>query len=85
MIPHQPERPSWDCDTCGRQWPCDPARERLISEGTGPSLAAVMWMHLEYAVEEMPQMTGGEIFERFISWTRPHVLPDWPEVVRLSD
>lgn len=70
-IPHQPERPTWDCNTCGKEWPCDPARERMVSEGTGPSLAAVMWMYLEDAVQELPALTAPETFDRFISWTRP--------------
>jgi hypothetical protein len=70
-VAHQPHRPSWDCDTCGKPWPCDPARERLISEGTGPSLAILMWGHLEDAVLELPETPSGEVFDRFLAWTRP--------------
>lgn len=70
-IQHQPERPSWDCDTCGKAWPCDPARERLVAEGTGPGLAMVMWDRLEAAVTELPSMPAAEFFDRFIAWTRP--------------
>ncbi|GAA2647655.1 hypothetical protein Adu01nite_10710 [Paractinoplanes durhamensis] len=29
---HIAERPSWDCRSCGKRWPCDPAREALRSE-----------------------------------------------------
>lgn len=76
-ITHQPLRPSWDCDTCDRSWPCDSARERMVSEGAGVSLAIVMWGYLEDAVQELPSMPAAEVFDRFISWTRPTVLlPD---------
>ena len=30
---HQPKRPQWDCEACGKEWPCDPAREALRAEG----------------------------------------------------
>ena len=69
-IPHQPERPSWDCDCCGRPWPCDPARERLRAEGAGTSLAIMMWSRLEEAMGELPRMEPREVFDRFIAWTR---------------
>lgn len=69
---HLPDQPSWDCEDCGKPWPCDLARERLNAKtGGGPRLAITMWTYLEYALLEMPTMPAAEVFERFIAWTRP--------------
>jgi hypothetical protein len=70
-IEHQADKPSWDCGSGGRPWPCDPARERLRAEGAGTPLAVLMSMYLEEAVAELPAAPPGEIFDWFIAWTRP--------------
>ncbi len=67
---HPPQRPGWECRSCGRSWPCDPAREQLSSEMDRVNLSVYMWLNLEYAVLEMPAMPASELFDRFISWTR---------------
>lgn len=66
---HPPARPSWDCRTCGRCWPCDPARELMASEMDRVALSVYMWLNLENAVMELPAMPACELFDRFISWT----------------
>ena len=66
---HTPDRPSWDCRSCGKAWPCDPAREDLVAEMDRVGLAIYMWMNLEDAVMEVPRMPTSELFERFIAWT----------------
>jgi hypothetical protein len=68
-LDHEPARPSWDCRSCGKPWPCDPARERMIADLDPVALAITMWHILEDAVLELPGMPPGELFDRFISWT----------------
>lgn len=72
---HVAARPSWDCAVCGRPWPCDPAREELASTLTGVGLAMQMWVYLESAAEDLRAVPVQELFERFLSWTRPHITP----------
>jgi hypothetical protein len=66
---HLPERPTWDCRRCGGNWPCVPARERLLSEIDRSSLAVYMWLNLHDAVMELDAMPVAELFDRFIAWT----------------
>jgi hypothetical protein len=69
---HEPRQPEWDCNSCEKPWPCDPARERLTSEtGGGTLLATLMGVHLEHYVADHPEVLVGEAFDRFIAWTRP--------------
>ena len=72
---HVAMRPSWDCVACGKDWPCDPAREELVTElGDGTELAKRAWDSLEqYCVDasrDPGRLPFGEAFERFIAWTR---------------
>jgi hypothetical protein len=67
---HHPIRPSWACGTCGVEWPCLTARERLTAELTGTRLAMLMWTYLEqFSFDQgAGPLTGA--FDRFIAWTR---------------
>lgn len=67
---HTADRPSWDCRVCGRSWPCDPAREGLQREMDRVSLAIYMWSSLDEAIRDLPVGPPGELFERFLRWTR---------------
>lgn len=67
---HVAHRPSWECQQCGKPWPCDPAREAFMATMTPVERAILMWVYLEAAAEEIRGMPLGEIFTRFISWTR---------------
>jgi hypothetical protein len=67
---HAAERPSWDCLSCGRPWPCDPAREHLASRLGSVALAVHMWEWLDEAVGDLRALPASELFERFLSWTR---------------
>lgn len=67
---HVAKRPSWDCRLCAKPWPCDPAREALVTEMDRVTLAIYMWLNLEEAVLDMPHGPASELFERFIRWTR---------------
>jgi hypothetical protein len=65
---HVEERPSWACRTCGRPWPCEPAREELAALDP-VALRIQMWTRLEVAAQDMPTGPASELFERFLRWT----------------
>lgn len=73
---HTPDRPSWDCRACGKDWPCHPAREHLKAEAAqdgagGPTrLAMQMWTRLEEFSLDVGPEPPKAAFERFIAWTR---------------
>jgi hypothetical protein len=67
---HVAERPTWDCRACGKPWPCNPAREALVTEMDPVGLAIYMWLNLEEAVMDIPRGPASQLFERFIRWTR---------------
>ena len=68
---HTAQRPSWDCEACGRAWPCAPARAELVTQyGPGTALAMLGWGFLEEAVRDLPSGPPRELFDRFIGWTR---------------
>jgi hypothetical protein len=67
---HQPGRPSWDCTGCGRPWPCDPVREELVSTMDAVQVAVYAGTQLEEAVRDLPATAPGELFDRFLAWTR---------------
>jgi hypothetical protein len=66
---HTAERPSWDCRSCGNPWPCDHARERLVTTMDRIDLAISMWASLEVACSDIPDGPPAELFDRFIKWT----------------
>lgn len=70
ILVHQPERPSWDCLACGQAWPCDPAREELVTALGPVPLAMYAWLTLEQAAGDLPTTPGAELFERFLKRTR---------------
>jgi len=67
---HQPVRPGWTCEDCGRDWPCEAARSRLTAEtGGGTRLAVLMWCYLEdFCGDDLGRSAG--TFDRFVGWTR---------------
>lgn len=67
---HPALRPSWQCGNCGRPWPCPPAREQLAAEMAGTNLAMWMATTMVHVAREVPAMPPGELFERFLAWTR---------------
>ena len=69
---HLPARPSWDCVACGRPWPCDPAREHLVSSTeSATSLTVYMYGYFQEANTQLPPPAPpDELYERFLAWTR---------------
>jgi hypothetical protein len=74
---HLPDQPAWTCGTCGQDWPCDPARERAKLEHRDDPVGLSVYFGalLGIAAAEIPsRVTPGELFDRFIAWTRPQPL-----------
>lgn len=67
---HVPTRPSWDCRSCDRPWPCDPAREHLATTHTRTWVAVYAASQMGDAILDLPTATPAELYERFIRWTR---------------
>jgi hypothetical protein len=72
LATHLGDRPTWTCRTCGADWPCGPARERLLREyeSDPTSLAMLMWTHLEHFSLDQGAGPLAGAFDRFIAWTR---------------
>jgi hypothetical protein len=69
---HHPDRPSWDCRGCGEAWPCQPARAQL-ERAYGRDrvgLSVYMGTLLHAAAGEIPPDVDGQLFSRFLGWTR---------------
>ena len=66
---HLAQRPSWDCLTCGKPWPCDPARGRMAGEMDQVQLAMYAGTLLEHVAADQPGMPAAEMFDRFLAWT----------------
>lgn len=82
-LDHTAARPSWDCRVCGRPWPCEPARERLLGELGATQLRMYTWMMLEAAAGDLQALTAPSLFERFMSWTSaPRSASAGPPTVR---
>ncbi len=74
---HIPIRNAWLCTRCLIDWPCVPARRKLLDgEMDGTTLRIYMWLQLEQAAMEMPDAPAGELFERFLHWTSPRIQVD---------
>lgn len=72
VVEHTARRPDWICTGCAADWPCAPAKVNL-SEEYGVDrvgLAVHMSIQLHRAAGELPTATAGELYERFVKWTR---------------
>jgi hypothetical protein len=70
VLEHRPDRPSWNCQTCVAAWPCEPARKQLAAETSGTYLIVRMSAELVEACRDQLPLPPGELYERFIGWTR---------------
>jgi hypothetical protein len=69
---HLPARPSWICQACGAPWPCRSRQGELVAEfdGARVSLALFLAGCFVEAARDQPQITAGQLYLRFIGWTR---------------
>ncbi|MBB2940622.1 hypothetical protein FB565_000326 [Actinoplanes lutulentus] len=71
MIKHQPDRATYNCLSCDKAWPCDPAREYLVASTPDPvQLAMRLWMEIEDAAHVLADESPAALFERFLKWAR---------------
>ena len=76
---HLYQRPSWDCRTCGRPWPCVNAKFDLLAEFLKfPSVLQIYMSAQMYdALHDLTahgEPVPPDLYERFLSWTRKHHL-----------
>jgi hypothetical protein len=71
---HQPVRPGWTCSGCGSAWPCLTRRQQLAAEYTGARASLMLYLTTCFvdACEDMPRVTVGDLYRRFLLW--PHGL-----------
>jgi hypothetical protein len=67
---HQPMRPTWDCDTCGAEWPCAPAREHVLTSWTLFARGLTMHAYFEEACQELEHAPAKLMWRRFLGWIR---------------
>jgi hypothetical protein len=68
---HQPDPATYDCLSCEKPWPCDPAREYLLL--STPDLVQLnvrLWLELETAAGVLGHEPPAVLFERFLKWAR---------------
>ncbi len=73
ILDHQPQRPGWLCTGCREHWPCPTYREHMIRDAPTAQLAIVMTSWMTEAAGELPHSAPGELWKRFVAWTRRHV------------
>ncbi|MEU4557191.1 hypothetical protein AB0F72_02295 [Actinoplanes sp. NPDC023936] len=67
---HQPDPSTYNCLSCAKEWPCDPAREHLKATTSDPvQLAMRLWDELEDAAHVLANEPPSVLFERFLKWT----------------
>jgi hypothetical protein len=69
---HHPMRPGWFCDTCSAEWPCVPARERILHTWTSFGRALTMSAYFEQASQDLGNTPAKLLWRRFLGWVRDH-------------
>lgn len=69
---HAPEQPAWTCSSCGKDWPCAPARERLARDYRDDPVALSVYMGAQLGLAtfelDTAAVTSLELFDRFVAW-----------------
>lgn len=68
---HHPQRPSWNCGTCGNEWPCACARANLIAESAvgRTSVLVYLAMCLADAIADLSaDRLPPDLYDRFVGW-----------------
>lgn len=74
-VDHEPDS-TWDCRSCGNDWPCDAVREQLLIEfaDSPVRLGEHMAEQLGRAASVLFAEPIDVLFDRFIGWTKPKTL-----------
>lgn len=68
---HIPERPTWRCGACGREWPCANARAVLGAEFVTCRTALLVYLAI-CQVDAIRDLSPGglppDLYGRFIGW-----------------
>lgn len=66
-------RPLWRCDMGCGDWPCQPAKDRLLAEYTNDRTALLMYLGAQMTEAEAQLNQIGapaSLYDRFIRWAR---------------
>ncbi|GAA0476647.1 hypothetical protein GCM10009531_83670 [Actinoplanes capillaceus] len=72
---HRALRPGWDCEDCGRPWPCPPRRVLLLVEYGADRLALLLFLAalMAEAIDDFHRYGAGpvpDLLARFLGWAR---------------
>ncbi|MFI6231507.1 hypothetical protein ACIBCR_29845 [Micromonospora echinospora] len=73
---HLPSIPWWQCRACGLPWPCDQAKDALLTEYEGNPIGLSLYLAacLHAAIDDLRGLrnTDGcvDVFDRFLGWTK---------------
>jgi hypothetical protein len=74
MEEHLPQRPKWDCVTCGAPWPCANAKSDLLQEYLGSRTSLLLYLGLRHWEAFDDYAATGviptDLDERFFDWVR---------------
>lgn len=68
-VTHKCNPATFNCSKCQDPWPCNSGKAELAEEFKGQSTALVNYM-ATHAIEAASQLLEGDIYDRFITWTR---------------
>ena len=68
---HNPQQPSWNCGTCGNEWPCASARADMIAESIVGRTPVLVYLTICLADAVADLSTRGlppDMHGRFVGW-----------------
>ncbi|MEU6072430.1 flavin reductase [Micromonospora sp. NPDC047074] len=76
ILPHQPSRPTWRCQSCGIAWPCSAAKLRLLGEYRENRKGLMVYLETlrAEAAEHLAEQDGHppvDLDRRFVRWATP--------------
>ena len=75
-LEHIPERPSWRCRTCRREWPCGKAKASLAADSVVCRTSVLVYLAIcraDAAVDLLPGGSPSNLYDRFIGWARENL------------
>lgn len=77
---HIPTRPSWDCGSCGDEWPCSASKTQLQDDYRNNRNLMFVYLGVMAveAAEDLPAEVN--VVERIVAWAR-RPLPPMPRCV----
>jgi hypothetical protein len=65
---HRPAPSTYDCRACHEAWPCEPARQYLIT--TTPDRLQLLWRMASELEAASLVLDAPDLWHRFVGWAR---------------